>query len=233
MSESEASWLERLLAGRQSTRSFQPDPLPEAELRALFAAAQWAPSWCNIQPWRVTLTAPATTRELALALENAAVTREKHPEVPYPAEYPQPYKERRRACGYALYRAMEISKEDRERRYEAWLRNYRFFDAPHAAIVCQDRRLGPYAGVDIGVWLGYLLALAEARGIDTCPMASIAAYPEPLRQFLGIPEEEVVLFAVALGRGDGAKANACRTERVPMDESIRFVGFDDAPEDPR
>jgi nitroreductase len=217
--------LEALLARRKSARSFRPEPISEPELRALFAAAQHAPSWCNIQPWRVTLTAPALTRELASALRGAALAGAKQPEVPFPAEYPEPYDERRRACGYELYRAMAIARDDTERRREAWLRNFEFFGAPHAAIVCQDRRLGPYAGVDIGVWLGYLLALAEARGIDTCPMASIAAYPAPLRRLLGLDDHEVVLFAVALGRSDTGAANACRTERAPVDACVRFVGF--------
>jgi nitroreductase len=223
MSEGETGsrWLEALLARRQSARSFRP------EFRALSAAAQRAPSWCNLQPWRVHVTAPPRTRELAAALEEAALSGPKRPEVPYPAEYPAPYKERRRACGYALYQAMDITRDDTKRRHEAWLRNYRFFDAPHAAIVCQDRRLGPYAGVDIGVWLGYLLALAEARGIDTCPMASVAAYPEPLRRLLDLRDEEVVLFAVALGRRDDGAANDCRTEREAVDACVRFLGFSD------
>ncbi len=225
MTAREAEWLDALFARRQSARSFHPEPISEPELRALFAAAQRAPSWCNIQPWRVTVTAPPLTGELADALVAAATSEPKHPDIPYPPEYPEPYGDRRRACGYALYRAMDISRDDRARRYDAWLRNYQLFGAPHVAVVCQDRRLGPYAGVDLGVWLGYLLAAAEARGIDTCPMASIAAYPEPLRRALAIPDDEVVVFGVALGRRDGGAANDCRTERVPVDECVRFLEF--------
>ena len=226
----EASWLDALLARRKSARSFRPEPIPTPELRALFAAAQNAPSWCNIQPWRIRVTAPPLTRALADALEAASLAGAKQPEIPYPPVYPEPYGDRRRACGIELYRTMDIARDDRERRHEAWLRNYRLFDAPHAAIVCQDRRLGPYAGVDIGVWLGFLLAAAEARSIDSCPMASVAAYPTPLRTMLELPDDEVVVFAVALGRRDDAPVNACRTERAPIDACVRFLGFDGADE---
>ena len=55
---------------------------------------------------------------------------------------------------------MGIAREDKAGRYDAWLRNYAFFDAPHVAIVACDRRLGPYAYVDVGVWLGYVLTAA-------------------------------------------------------------------------
>jgi nitroreductase len=119
---------------------------------------------------------------------------------------------------------MGVARDDKAGRYDAWLRNYALFDAPHAAIVACDRRLGPYAYVDVGVWLGYLLTAAAALGIDTCPMASVAAYPQPLREHLGIPATHVVLFGLALGTADdAAPANACRTTRDPVEANVTFV----------
>jgi nitroreductase len=146
-------------------------------------------------------------------------------EVPFPLDYPSPYKERRVACGVALYQSMGIARDDKAGRYDAWLRNYGFFDAPHVAIVACDRRLGPYVYIDVGVWLGYLLTAATALGIDTCPMASVAAYPEPLRAQLPIVETDVVLFGIALGHADGdAPANRTRTTREPVEANVTFVG---------
>lgn len=204
-------------------RAFSPEPLAREVLTEMFAAAQRAPSWCNVQPWRVWVTEPPKTAVLAEALVAAAKTGLPHAEVPFPLDYPTPYKERRIGCGAALYRAMGIARDDKAGRYDAWLRNYGFFDAPHVAIVACDKRLGPYAYVDVGVWLGYVLTAAQALGIDTCPMASVAAYPEPLRANLPIGESEIVLFGLALGRADGAApANATRTTREPVDANVTF-----------
>jgi nitroreductase len=73
------------------------------------------------------------------------------------------------------------------------------------------------------VWLGYVLTECALRGIDTCPMASVAAYPEPLRAMLPIGETDVVLFGLALGRADGAApANATRTTREPLASNVTF-----------
>ena len=120
---------------------------------------------------------------------------------------------------------MGVAREDKAGRYDAWLRNYALFDAPHVAIVACDRRLGPYAYVDVGVWLGYVLTVRPALGIDTCPMASVAAYPEPLRARLPIADTDVILFGLALGHADGgASANACRTTREPVAANVTFVG---------
>jgi nitroreductase len=210
---------------RSSTRAFGPEPIPRATLVELFSAAQRAPSWCNVQPWQVYVTEPPVTQELSSAMVAAAKSGMPHAEVPFPLDYPSPYKERRIACGAALYTAMGIAREDKASRYDAWLRNYGFFDAPHMAVVTCDRRLGPYVYIDVGVWLGFVLTAAAALGIETCAMASIAAYPEPLRARLPIAETNVVLFGIALGHGDpAAPANRTRTSRDPIEANVTFVG---------
>jgi len=215
--------LERTWRERRSTRAFRPEPIERATLEALFAAAQQAPSWCNVQPWRVVATEPPATAALAAAMVAAATSGPPHAEVPFPVEYPPPYKHHRQACGVALYQAMGVARDDQAGRYAAWLRNYAFFDAPHVAIVSCDRRLGPYAYVDVGVWLGYVLTACALHGIDTCPMASVAAYPDALRAHLPIAETDVVLFGLALGYADAtAPANRTRTAREPVAANVTF-----------
>lgn len=210
---------------RASARAFRPDPIDRATLEQLFGSAQRAPSWCNVQPWRVYVTEPPVTGELSAAMVAAAKSGMPHSEVPFPLDYPSPYKERRVACGAALYQAMGIAREDKAGRYDAWLRNYGFFDAPHMAVVACDRRLGPYVYIDVGVWLGYVMTAAAALGVDNCAMASIAAYPEPLRARLPIPETDTVLFGIALGYADpAAPANQSRTTREPLEANVTFVG---------
>jgi nitroreductase len=215
--------LERAWRERASKRAFRPDPIPRATLVELFSAAQAAPSWCNVQPWRVAITEPPNTQKLADTMQAAARSSFPSAEVPFPLDYPPPYKQQRVACGVALYQAMGVARDDKAGRYDAWLRNYAFFDAPHVAIVACDRRLGPYAYVDVGVWLGYLLTAAAALGIDTCPMASLAAYPEPLRASLPIAATDTILFGLALGHADeAAPANRCRTTREPFEVNVVF-----------
>ena len=216
--------LERLWTDRKSIRAFKPDPLPRTTIDQLFGAAQRAPSWCNVQPWRVVVTEPPFTQTLALELQTAARSQLPHAEIPFPLDYPTPYKEHRVACGVALYQAMGIARDDKAKRYDAWLRNYALFDAPHLAVVACDRRLGPYAYVDVGVWLGYVLTMAAALGVDTCPMASVAAYPETLRTRLPIAETDVILFGITFGHADEeAPANRCRTTREPVAANVKVV----------
>jgi nitroreductase len=213
-----------LLEKRSSTRGFLPEALPQETLDSLFAMAQQAPSWCNIQPWRLVVTDPVMTKTVSEALLAVAKSALPGPDVPFPLVYPEPYDGFRKKCGGALYGAMGIPREDKSKRYDAWLRNYEVFDAPHLVVVSRDKRLGEYATLDVGVWLGTLLVAAQSLGIHTCPMASIAAYPKPLRELLDIPENELILFGIAIGKADPTvAANSARTTREPVSSNLRHV----------
>src|SRR3569832_55367 len=126
-------------------RALRPDPVPLYSLLDVFAAAQHSPSWCIVQPLRVVVTEPPKTAQLAAAMQAAARSGFPRAEVAFPLESPEPYKQQRIACGAELYRNMGIARDDKAGRYDAWLRNYAFFAAPHVAVVACARRLGPYA----------------------------------------------------------------------------------------
>lgn len=222
---SDLETMARVFGARKSVRQFRPEPVPREELTAIFAAAQHAPSWCNTQPWRVAITEPPRTQIVSDALVAAAKSQFPSADVPFPLDYPEPYLSHRRACGFALYGAMGIARDDKARRHDAWLRNYQVFDAPHLAVVAVDKRLGPYALLDVGVWLGHLLPAITAAGLAACAMASIAAYPKVLREHLGFTDELQILFGIAIGHEDvDSPTNQFRTSRGPVADNVTFHG---------
>ncbi len=48
---------------RRSVRSYKPDPIPEAKLRKVLEAVQWAPSWANTQCWEVIVVKDAAIKK--------------------------------------------------------------------------------------------------------------------------------------------------------------------------
>jgi nitroreductase len=214
-----------VLGSRRSVRGFLPEEVPAATLESIFGAAQQAPSWCNIQPWRVWVTRGAMTRAVVDAMLHAADTEGPAPDFAWPPEYPEPYLQHRRECGGALYAAMGVARDDKAGRHEAWMRNFRAFDAPHIAMVAIDRRFNHYAMLDLGCWLQSVLLGALALGVSTCAEASLATFPGAVRGVLGIPDELGLVVGIAMGYEDPAvEANGCRTTRAPLAANVRFVG---------
>lgn len=215
--------LSDIFKGRKSCRGFRDQALTKEQLNELFTMAQQAPSWCNIQPWNVIVTSPPETKALSQRIVDHAKQHPSSPDIDFPGPYPEPYNARRKGCGIALYQSMGIERGDTEGRKRAWLRNYECFDAPHLAIVTRDKRLGEYATLDIGVWLGYFLVAAESMGIATCPMASIAEYPGPIRDALNIGDDQVILLGLVMGYEDpSVAANKATTTREDIQRNITF-----------
>ncbi len=213
----------RAVAERRSTRAFLPKDVPAETLRSIFERAQRAPSWCNIQPWRVWVASGETRARLTSEMTRAALEEAPSPDVPFPTDYPEPYGTHRRACGRALYEAMGVARDDTAGRQAAWLRNFVAFDAPHVAIVGFDSRFDLYAALDVGCWLQTVLLLAREEGVSACAQASLSLYPKVSREILGIPEQVKILFGIALGYEDpSAPANTCLTARDPVESNVTF-----------
>lgn len=213
-----------IVLARRSTRAFLDREVPEDVLRRLFDRAQRAPSWCNIQPWRVWVASGDLRRELTTALVAASRSDGPTPDVPFPYDYPEPYSTHRRACGRALYQAMGVERDDKDGRHAAWIRNFVAFDAPHIAMVGIDRRFDIYGALDVGCWLQTLMLLATDEGIASCAQASLSLYPAIPRRLLGISDDVKILFGIGLGYEDPeAKANACRTTREPLAANVVFA----------
>ncbi len=211
------------LTQRRSVRGFQQREVPRATLERIFSAAQLTPSWCNVQPWRVVVTSGAAKTALTDALVAAALAGKAGCDFQWPTEFPEPYGQHRKECGVALYTAMGVARGDHAGRHEAWLRNYRGFDAPHVAMVGLDKRMMPYAAIDLGCWLQSVLLMATAEGVSACAQAALATQADAARPFLKWDEHVGLFFGIALGYEDErAPVNAARTTRSPLADNVRF-----------
>lgn len=218
--------LDGLLKSRHSCRAFTDTPVPEDIIEALVATAGRAPSWCNSQPWQVIVTRPAETEALrAKLLADPTSTEGGHPDMAFPTGYTGQHRDRRRTCGWQLYDAVGVTKGDREGSARQAMENFRFFGAPHTAILTSGTELGPYGAMDCG---GFILAFclaAEALGLGCVPQAAIAAHAPLLRDHFDIPEDRMILCALSFGYEDrDHPANAFRTERAPLSEILDMRG---------
>lgn len=216
-----ADTLEQVLTDRFSCRGFLPDPVPAEVVRRLFTIAQRTPSWCNSQAWQVHLLSGEHAAELSEALVARVTAGPEAPDIPGPAAYEGVYQDRRRACGFALYEAVGVTRDDAEGRLTQMLQNFRFFGAPHVAVVTAPRALGTYGVMDCGGYVANLLNAAQSLGLGAIAQAAIAMYADVVRPHLGVPEDRSVVCAVSFGYVDpDHPANAFRTERADIADVV-------------
>ena len=213
--------LNKTLRARHSCRAYLPQPVPRALIEQAVATAARAPSWCNAQPWQLVLTEAAETARLGAALHAHAQTHEMQPDLPWPESYTGPYKARRFDCGMQLYDAATIARDDRDARTAQMLENFRFFGAPHMALVTSPRELGAYGALDCGGFVTAFCAALTEAGLGSIPQAAPAGYAPFLRDWFDLPQDRLILCAVSFGYSDTtAPINSFRTPRAAPDTLI-------------
>ncbi|MFS4580329.1 nitroreductase [Phaeobacter sp. C3_T13_0] len=215
--------LDVLFSQRHSCRAFRPDQVPRAVIEDIIRCAQKIPSWCNAQPWQVTMFGGKATDMLRDALKEAVETASAAPDLQFPERYSGDYKARRHACGWALYEAVGVTRGDRAASHRQMMRNFDLFDAPHCAILTSPKELGPYGALDCGGFIAGFTLAATAAGVATIAQAAVATYAPMLHAVCGIPEDRNILCALSFGYADtDHPANQFRTERAELEEFISW-----------
>lgn len=215
---------ESLLATRYSCRGYLPDPVQRDTIEAILHLAQRTPSWCNAQPWQVIVTSPPATERLRIALQAPLSAQEAGTDIPPPVEYLGVYRERRRECGLQLYESVGIVPGDRESSARQAQENFRFFGAPHVALITTDTLLGTYGAVDCGAYVNNFMLAARAHGVASIAQGAIATRSKFLRAWFEIPEGRQIVCGISFGYEDAAHpANKFRTRRAAVDHAVRWI----------
>ena len=211
--------LDQAIRERHSTRMFLPQPVPRALVEEALALAQYAPSNSNIQPWHLVFVSGPPRDRLVNAL--LAEAQRRPPTIP---PLPASFQHYRRELGAEVYGAMGIPREDTAGHLAAVLRNWEFFRAPLAGIVCMHRDLGPADALSVGMYLQTLLLALTERGLGTCIEVSVAGYPEIVRTQLAIPADLSILCGLAVGYPDpDFPANRLHINREAVEKNVVFL----------
>lgn len=221
---SAADVLQHVLAQRYSCRGFLPQPVPQPVIERILTMAQRTASWCNAQPWHVTITSGAATERFREAVYRHATSHAADADIPFPREYRGVYLARRRECGFQLYDSVGIKRGDREASARQGLENFRLFGAPHVAIVTTDEALGVYGAVDCGAYVSNFALAARSLGVATIAQAALASQSTFVRRHFGLGDGRLVVCGISFGYEDTAHpANGFRTRRAALSEAVTWV----------
>ena len=218
--------VEEAITGRYSARAFLPREVPRETIERILKIAGRSPSGSNIQPWKVYVLAGKTLADVKddLVRRHKAGDEGKPEYNYYNVNWRDPYLARRRATGWGLYQLHGVAKGDIAGGKEVHRRNFVFFDAPVGFIFTIDRDLERGAWLDYGMFMNAIMLTARSFGLETCGQAAFCQYHAVLQERLSIPKEEMIVVGMAIGYADpDAKVNSYRTERIGLDEFVKWV----------
>lgn len=213
------------IASRKTIRAFKPDPVARETIESILALAARAPSGGNLQPWKVYVLLGEARDELIRRVAERRKTKAlgEAPEYAiYPPALSEPYKTRRFRIGEAMYGMLGIPREDKAARLAFFSKNWEFFGAPVGLIITIDRQMQQGQWADVGMFLQNVMLLAREHGLHTCPQEAWAVWHRIIRDFLSVPENEMVFCGMGIGHADESHpVNALVSDRAPLEEWVK------------
>jgi nitroreductase len=222
---------DEVVLGRRSIRGYLDKPVPRYLIEEILTLAMRSPSSMNTQPWHFhVITGEPLDRIRRGNTDNILAGMPDSREFRRGSPFAGVHRERQIGVAKQLFEAMGIARDDKDGRQDWVLRGFRQFDAPVCVIVTYDRELADSddSAFDCGAVTNALVNAAWSRGLG-CVVNSQGIMQSPVvREHAGIPEDQVIMKAVALGWPDEAfPANAVVSHRKPVDEAACFIGFVD------
>ena len=214
---------DQLARHRRSIRGFLPTPVAPEVLEQVFETAAFAPSNCNTQPWYSHVVS-GEMRDRLSGIFMQTIGQGKHSlDFPYEAKYDGIYRQRQLDVGLLLYKALGVTREDREGKRQAFLRNLEFFGAPHVVFIFMPEWCGIREACDVGMYAQTLMLAMRAHGIASCPQTILGYDADSVRRELEIDPDMKLLFGISFGYEDRSlPENRITPDRATLDEHVKF-----------
>jgi len=199
--------LQAAIKERKSVRGYLDKPVPKEILKEILEVSLRAPSTKNTQPWQFYVVTGASLTQLKKVTEERFTRFEVPPaEMAHTLIEPEKgtvYRDRQVDIGIRLFKAMEIGREDKDKRFDWMKRGFRYFDAPAAIILVSDRS-NPieWTYLDAGLVIQNICLAALDFGLGTCIENQGIIYSDVLRDIVRIPDDKRLVVAIAIGYPD-------------------------------
>lgn len=191
------------LIGRRSVRRYQPDPVPDDLVQQMLAAANWAPSAHNRQPWRfAVISGTAVKEQLAQAMGRQLQADLSADSIPAEAIARDVARSSHRLTSAPLLILLSLSMSDMDvypddrRQHNEWM------------MAVQSTAL---AGQN-------LLLAAQSLGLGACWLCAPLFCPAVVGQTLGLPADWQPQALITVGYPAERKEKT----RQPLDGRVLF-----------
>ena len=144
------------------------------------------------------------------------------PDFPYDGVYEGVYKDRQYGAAKALYDALGIPREEKAKRQEWFLGNFRFFDAPAVAFFMLPDGFGLREACDLGMFTQTVMLGLTAQGLGSCPQTALGFMAKQIREVIEVPDHHKLMFGLSFGYPDATPINDVVTDRTDLSSAVTF-----------
>ncbi|MBP2057572.1 nitroreductase [Lactobacillus colini] len=206
---------------QRAVRKFTDKKISDADIRDIIEDAQRAPSLLNSQPWRAYVVQGNIVKKIRSdfkkLIENGQLPREDFSKV--------------MAVQWDTFPSKNMSTMSDDLNY--FLRGeldqfdkaqLNLFNAPTLVFMTIPKKTSAWSIFDLGAFSQTLMLSAQSRGISTMPAHAIVKFPDIIRKYVDIPDDESIGMGIGLGyRDKKAMINNYRAKRLPVDKILKIV----------
>ncbi|WP_297815795.1 nitroreductase [uncultured Lactobacillus sp.] len=210
-----------VLQKERATRKFTDQRVSEKVIREILTDAQRSPSLLNSQPWRIYVAMGKTVKKIRADFKEL-IEKGEQPREDFAAlmkvewdTFPsQNMSTMSDTLNYFLRGEMTQFDEAQ----------VNLFNAPILIFLTIPKKSPAWSVYDLGTFSQTLMLSAVDHGLSTMPAHAIVKFPDVIRKYMDIPEDEAIGMGIGLGYLDKrASINGYRSKRVPLDKIVKFV----------
>jgi nitroreductase len=210
---------ESILRSRHTVRVFKDEQIDQKLIEEIIAEAQFAPSWCNSQPWKAYVATGDLAKKICDTHYDNNLNGKSWAEVMPPQDDNW---NKASAANRDLYLSQIPNYLGEEKAEEFLELNRRNFNSSAIVYITVPKNSAAYEYYDAGAF-GYGIALsAYEHGIGSIPAYEFVRYPQEIRAAFDIPEDEEILIGIGLGYAKEDAINMFHegTGRVPLKDIL-------------
>lgn len=212
---------EEVLKKERAVRKFTNQRVSEKTIRAILEDAQRSPSLLNSQPWRAYVATGDAVKNIREEFKRLTESGEQPREdfsslmkVEWDTFPSQNMATMSDTLNYFLRGEMKQFDEAQ----------INLFNAPVLVYLTIPRKSPAWSIFDLGSFSQTLMLSAVNHGLSVMPAHAIVKYPDVIRKFMPIGEDEAIGMGIGLGYPDKrASINNYRSEREKFERVMKFV----------
>ncbi|GEO70103.1 nitroreductase [Levilactobacillus acidifarinae] len=207
-----------VLKHRVSIRDYQPTQVTRTLLTSVVADAQQAPSWANSQPWKVYIATGETMKKIQKShLEKTRAGIKGNADLPVKDIHD---------WGNLPWSNMsewldKVGSDPTMTDFTA--ANGRLWNAPAMAYITIPKTAPVWSIYDAGSFAQTLMLSAASHGLDTMVAYENVKYADEIREFAGVPADELIVEGIAMGYRSDDKINDFKNARLATAKMLTIL----------